>query len=272
MAQRTVITGEAVALDLPAASLITRGAVLIIDVSISLLGLALGFLLMGFLGSQYAVDPAMTAALQIGSVVTFLVILPMTVETLTRGLSVGNLVMGTRIVRLDGGAVRLRHALVRWLVGFGDIFMTFGLAPLISGLFTSRTQRLGDILAGTYAIRARQPKVPPMMLPVPQHMASWAQIADIGNIDDQLAARCARMLRTVQQGGKIVDHAALKTVSDSLARQVVRHVSPAPPRASSIDFLATVMAERRNREYRHMAQMERAQKPVHQRIHALPYP
>lgn len=268
---RHVVTGEAVALELPAASLITRGASLLLDLVVYWTGMLLAFLALGFAAQSTGFDDAAGAAIGLATVVGFLVILPITVETLTRGRSVGKLAFGIRVVRDDGGAVRFRHCLIRGLAGFPEIYLTLGLLPLLTGMFTERGKRLGDVMAGTYAIRVRHRLVRPMMLPVPAAMSAWAQIADIGRVPEDLAARAARLLRTVEAGSRKIDMASITTVSDRLASEVVRHVAPAPPATSSLEFLSAVMAERRNREYQRLhLQQERAEK-LHRRIHALPY-
>lgn len=267
---RTVITGEAVALDLPAVSLITRGAALLLDLVIYWAVLFGAYFFLGIV-TNTAMDPAAQAALGLGATVLFLVIVPITVETLSRGRSVGKLAFGIRVVRDDGGAVRLRHCVIRGLAGFGEIYMTLGLVPLLTAMFTERGLRLGDVLAGTYAVRVRHTKVNPMMLPVPPHMAAWTQIADIGRVPDDLAAQSARLLRNVESGGRSANRQALTAVGDQLAHQMVAHVSPAPPTTSSIDFLAAVMAERRNREYQRLTHQQRRSAHLQQRIHALPY-
>src|SRR5699024_1654829 len=151
------------------------------------------------------VDPALQAALGLGTLVLCLVIAPVTVETLSRGRSLGKLIFGIRTVRDDGGAVRLRHCVIRGLAGFGEIYLTLGLLPLLTAMFTERSKRLGDVMAGTYAVRMRHPAVRPMMLPVPATMAAWAQIADIGRIPQEQAIRAGRLLRTLQTGGKKVN-------------------------------------------------------------------
>lgn len=269
---RHVVTGEAVTLDLPSVSVITRGASLLVDLVIYWLALAAIFMGLGQFSyqTQLQASPAAVAAISLSVVVATLVIAPITVETLTRGRSLGKLIFGVRVVRDDGGSVRFRHSLIRGLAGFAEIYLTLGLLPLLIGMFTERGKRLGDVMAGTYAIRVRHPRVRPMMLPVPAHMAAWAQIADIGQIPDEVAARAARLLRTVETGRK-VDLPAVSAISDRLAAQILRHVTPMPPTASSLEFLAAVMGERRNREYQRVRAQQARAEHLHQRIHALPY-
>lgn len=271
MHSRSVITGEAVALDLPAASLITRGASLLIDLLVYWGVFLLMLLLVGYT-LMHNLDPAMEAALTLGLVVLCLVIVPITVETLTRGRSVGKVVFGLRTVRDDGGAVRLRHCVIRGLAGFGEIYLTLGLLPLVTSIFTERSKRLGDVMAGTYAVRMRHSAVQPMQLPVPPTMAAWAQTADIGRVPQDQAARAARLLRVLQAGGSTVNRAAVTAAANRLADQMLHHVAPPPPTRSSLEFLAAVMAQRRNHDYQRLMSESRRTQRLQARLHALPYP
>lgn len=269
---KTVVTGEAVSLDLPSVSLITRGAALLVDLIIYWAALLILFFLLGINAGAFGYfDPAMAAAVSLATVVLCLVAVPVTIETLTRGRSVGKLAFGIRVVRDDGGTIRFRHSFIRGLAGFGEFYLTLGLMPLLAAIFNPRGKRMGDIMAGTYAIKARHPRVRPMMLPVPGPLAAWAQIADIGRIPDTTAAQAARLLRTVERGGTSIDRPAVLQVADRLADEIYGYIAPAPPPTGSLDFLSAVMAERRNREYQRMVQQQSRQLSLQQRLHALPY-
>jgi len=267
---RNVITGEGVELELPAASLITRAASLIVDLLVSWIALITFVVLSGMTAGAMS-DPAMDAAITLGGTLLCLVILPMTVETLSRGRSVGRLIFGTRVVRDDGGAIRFRHAAIRALVGFGEIYLSLGMIPLFTGMFSRRTKRLGDMVAGTYVIRVRQPAVKPMMLPVPPQLTSWTQIADLGRIPDPVAARASRFLRTVQDTSKGQNTQALEHTANRIANEVAGYVAPPAPSSTATEFLVAVMAERRNREYRRLRTQADRQARLGHRLHKLPY-
>ncbi|GAB3194074.1 RDD family protein [Nesterenkonia suensis] len=270
---RTVITGEAVQLELPAASVAVRGASLLIDLVIhALIFIGIQLLFGYFSGAALeTMDPAMYAAVSLFTLVLCFVILPVAVEALSRGRSLGRLIMGVRIVRDDGGTVRLRHALIRGLVGFPEIFITFGVLPLFCGMLNARGKRLGDMAAGTYGILVRQPKVKPMMLPVPQHLTSWTQIADLGRIPDRLALRISRLLRRMETTGRGDNLAVLHRTADQLAAELRPHIAPPPPPSTSMEFLTAVMAERRNREYRRLRRQQDRTAELGRRLHTLPY-
>ncbi len=268
---RNVVTGEAVELELPAETLITRGAALLVDLIVYWAALVLSIFLLGTGTTFVAPDPALQAAMMLGTVVLFLVVAPITVETLSRGRSLGRLIFGIRIVRDDGGSIRLRHAVIRGLVGFGEVYLSFGLVPLLCSMLNSRGKRLGDMVAGTYAVQARRPAFRPMMLPVPQHLTSWTQIADVGRLPDGLAAQVTQLLRAVENGGASRNMPVLHQTAERLAAEVAPYVSPAPPPSPALDFLTAVMAERRNRDYRRMRHRQERQHAMSMRLHTVPY-
>src|SRR3546814_5251935 len=100
---------------------------------------------------------------------------PTTVETVTRGRSLGKRAVGGRIVRADGGAIGFRHAFLRALLGVLELWFTLGSLAALVGAFTPRAQRLGDLLAGTYSERTRTRPLPAPAPGIPPALAGWAQ-------------------------------------------------------------------------------------------------
>ncbi len=91
-------------------------------------------LTLALLVSVDSLDPAALAAVQVGLFVVVLVGLPIAVETLTGGRSVGKIAAGLRVVRDDGGPIRFRHALVRGAVGVVEMQLLFGRCGGLHGL------------------------------------------------------------------------------------------------------------------------------------------
>src|SRR5689334_2789648 len=87
-----LVTGEAVTLDLPPASLALHVASTLIDVLVSAVALAFGFWMTALL----ATDEALFAVGSILSLVGALLVLPAGMETLTRGRSPGKYATGLR--------------------------------------------------------------------------------------------------------------------------------------------------------------------------------
>src|SRR4029077_15393548 len=130
---------------------------------------------------------AAQAAFSLVLVVAVLVGVPVTVESLSRGRTLGNLCMGMRAVRGGGGPIRFRHALVRGLVGFVEIWLMFGVPALICSLVSPQGKRLGDLVAAPYVVSERASRQVSVMAQMPPPLAGWARHADIGRLPDGLA-------------------------------------------------------------------------------------
>jgi uncharacterized RDD family membrane protein YckC len=262
----SIITGEAVVLELRPASFAARALGLLLDMALSIILLVV--ILFGVAAAGEDLDDAAMRALVVASVVFCLVIVPVAVETLSRGLSLGKLAAGLRVVREDGGAIRFRHALIRGLTGFLEIYLTFGGLAIAVALFNDRSRRLGDLMAGTYAIRSRVPveENPPVL--VPPRLRSWASAADIGRIPDATARRASQFIR---QAGRMAP-LSKAGMAESIATELSAHVAPPPPAGTSPDdYLAAVVAERRSRELARLSQARRRSAETGERLHRLPF-
>nr|WP_202129341.1 RDD family protein [Rathayibacter rathayi] len=240
-----MITGEAIALEVPVTSFVLRAAGAIIDLVAEVL-LALGlFLVVIALSGDGGLDPAASGAVAIAALVVAVVIVPVTVETASRGRSLGKLAVGARVVRDDGGSIGFRHALVRGLTGVLEIVMTFGGLAAVVGLLSCRSRRLGDVLAGTHSQLERVPRAQPLVVEVPELLRDWAVTADTARLPDALARRLAQFLR--QRHG--MTEPSRSQLAAALADETAGHVSPLPA-APAEDFLLAVAALRRAREER----------------------
>lgn len=238
-----VVVGEAVGLDVRAASLIQRGASLLIDFLASAVVIIGALLAVNLLAGPAGLDESALAAVLISLLVTVLVILPMIVEFATRGRSLGRLALGLRIVRDDGGAIGFRHAFVRSLTGLLDVWFTFGGLAALVGLLSPRSKRLGDLLAGTYSQVERVPAPTSAVWGVPESLVGWAAIADVARLPDSLSRRIAAFMASA--GAMTPD--SRRRQAAALAQEVAIHVSPLPATDPEL-LLAAVSALRRERE------------------------
>ena len=242
---REVITGEAVALDVRPASFVLRAAGAIIDL-IAHVALALLLVYLLFLaGEVVTIDPAAFQALIIVIIVVSFIVTPTAVELLAKGRSIGKIVIGARVVRVDGGAIGFRHAFIRALAGFFEIYMTLGGVAALVGLLSDRSQRMGDLLAGTYAQHERVPRIVTPVYGVPPELQGWATTADVARMPDRLARRIAQYLQQVSR----LSPAARDRLGRELAGEAAPYVSPLPNVAPDT-FLFAVAALRRDREFR----------------------
>lgn len=241
--QERVVTGEAVALDVTPASLALRLVSGAIDYGIMVAGNLLSLVTLVVLfptASQAAIFTWISLV-----VLLWLVVLPVSVETLSRGRSAGRLVTGTRVVRDDGGAVRLRHSLVRALTAVVEVLISSGILAVASCIVTKRGKRLGDLLAGTYVIneRSKAGQAPPLVMP--PELAQWAAHTDLRALPGNLAL----VSRTFLQRASTLEPQARDRIALELAGNVMPCVAPAPPPGTHPErFLAAVLVERRERE------------------------
>lgn len=70
-------------------------------------------------------------------------------EIFNNGRSIGKLVMKTRVIRLDGTEPTIGDYSLRWLLGLVEVLISQGSIAMISFLFGEKSQRLGDMAAGT---------------------------------------------------------------------------------------------------------------------------
>jgi uncharacterized RDD family membrane protein YckC len=235
----SLVTGEAVALDIRPASALIRAGGAALDVLLTVVIVIAVLLALAGL----SVDEAAFRAIIIATLVFAMVLLPTTVETASHGRSLGKLVMGLRVVRDDGGAIGFRHAFIRALVGVVEIYLTFGGLAVLVGFLNPSSKRIGDLLAGTHAQVERVPKVPSTAFGVPPELVGWASTADVARLPDPLARRVASFFSNVHH---LVPESRAR-LAGALAAEVAPFVSPLPD-APPERFLAAVAALRRERD------------------------
>jgi uncharacterized RDD family membrane protein YckC len=247
-----LVTGEAVALDIRVARLASRGLALFVDILVQLFVLYIGGIALGMIAA--VADPAVTIALVLIVVVGVLVGYPAIVETLTRGRTLGKVALGLRVVADDGGPERFRQALVRALAGFVEFWLLFGSPALIASLLNPRGKRLGDIFAGTIVIQERVPVNvflgPVAIMPAP--LAPWAASLELSMLPDNVALAARQYLtRFWELAPKVRDEMGMRLIGE-----VLRYVSPPPPSGPRPEIvLSAVLAERRHREERRLAEL-----------------
>jgi len=238
-----LVTGEAVALDLPPASLGSRIASGVIDyLAMMVLFVVTIFV---FLVAVLQTDAALVQVAVIGTIITVFLVIPTTLETLTRGRSLGKFALGLRTVRDDAGPISFQHAFVRALIGVVEIYAFQGVPAFFSALLSQRGKRLGDFAAGTYVVRERVKLQLSPPAPMPVHLVGWARQADMASLPTGLALAIRQFLGRLPT----IDPASRASIGGRLAEEVSRYVAPGPPPGTRPeDFLAAVIASRRERD------------------------
>jgi len=266
-----VVTGEAVALELPAATFPSRIAALLLDMLVQFTMLLIILTVLAMAAGSVSSDYAAAAVLAV--FVLVLVGYPTAWETLTRGKTIGKMALGIRVVGDDGSPVRFRQALVRALIGVFEIW-TVVLAPvgLITSIISTRGKRVGDIFAGTYVIQERVPPrqtMPYAFAVVPPPLAGWAEVLQVSRLSDQTADAAGSYLRRFGE----LSPQARDALGIQLANAVAAQVSPPPPAGTPpTAYLSAVLAVRRYREQAKLAALQPTLPPPPPPDAALPAP
>ena len=244
-----LVTGEAVPLEMRLAKFPSRALAITIDFIVLFVVALVFVMIVGAVSPE--LDQALGAALTLTFGVALLVGVPVGVETLTRGRSLGKLALGLRVVRDDGGPIRFRHALTRGLAGFFvDFYTTLGVGAVVSSLLSERGKRIGDLLAGTVVIRERAPSYGGPLPAVPSQLAAWATGLELSRLPDDLALNARTFLtRSYEMAPEVRERMAA-----SLATEIAHVVAPpSPPGTPAWAYLAAVLGERGRRHAQQLA-------------------
>lgn len=257
-----LVTGEAVALGIQPAKLPSRALAMVLDIVVYWgVYIILSF---GLLAATASLDGAAVAAVYVATLLLVLIGLPIAVETLTRGRSLGKLACGLRVLRDDGGPIRFRHAFVRGAVGLVEIQMTLGVVACIASLVSARGRRVGDVFAGTLVVRERIPvQRAQLMPPPPPWVAAQMAGVDLSAVPEGLWLAVRQYLARMGQLDPQVGWAMAQRLAEDVTACTGAPVPAGMPPAA---FLAAVVAERQARDARKAfgaaAQHHHAQPPM----------
>ncbi|TDC13185.1 RDD family protein [Streptomyces sp. 8K308] len=239
-----LVTGDAVVLGLRPARLPSRAMALVIDLVVVVGGYLLVSVVL--LSTVLSLGQATADAVSVALLVLVLVGVPIAVETLSKGRSLGKLAFGLRVVRADGGPIRFRHALVRGAVGFVEILLTVGSVACIASLVSVEGRRLGDVFGGTLVVRERLPvtAAAPIPPPPPWVAEEFAQL-DLSRVPDQLWLAARQLLGRLGQ----LHQGVAWSMAARLANDMMAYVGSPPPQGMPpADYLAALVGERQRRE------------------------
>ena len=265
----TLITGEAVELNVQPAALAARALSCLIDYIVySLVNIGLLVAMFWLMLKVLDLNGLLLGSLMTVMTIFVFVLLPMLVEVLSHGRSLGKLILGLRVVRDDGAAVRLRHSFIRALLWPFEIVSTGGGIAALSGLLSPQAKRLGDYLAGTIAVSERSRPLPPMHTHVAPHLHDWLHRTDVTSIPDGLHRRIVQFLAMAPQLG--AESRWQRAIE--LATELNPYVAPAPPEGTFPEqFLSAVIHRQRIAETEKQRRRADRAHAFRSGVDALPY-
>jgi uncharacterized RDD family membrane protein YckC len=228
-AQNHVVTPEAVPLTLETANIGSRFLAVAIDWTLQ--GVTLLALLLGVTALIGATDAQLGTGVAVALffLLTFALVwgYPTVMETLWRGRTLGKAALGLRVVTVEGAPVRFRHAALRATLGLVDFLLTSGGAAVISALLSSRSQRLGDLVAGTVVLRERTGLRAPIAVefPVPPGLEPYAQTVDVARV----TASDYGTIREFLLRASSLEPTVRYDLARRVAEPVASRVQPRPP-------------------------------------------
>lgn len=217
------MTPEAVLLELPTAGVVTRAFARLVDLVVQVLAA----MLLGFLGSTLFSVGLSPTLFVIGLSFTVLLVLPIGIEIIWRGRSPGKAMFGLRVVGADGAPEAPRQAVIRGIVALIDLYLSLGAVAIGTAMFSERSQRSGDMAAGTVVIRVNSTgfsTVPIAFHPPVGHEAYVASL-DVGALrDEEFTLVREFLLRTRELDPQRRAALALELASSVQAR--IRHTLP----------------------------------------------
>ena len=237
---RGIVTPEAVVLEFELASVGSRVLAQVVDMVARLILLNVALIA----GAGILAGAGDAGLVVFYVIVGFLLLFgyPVLTETLWNGQTFGKRVVGLRVVTVEGAPVRFRHAAIRGLIALVDFALPpVGVCGTISVLVSRRSQRLGDLFAGTIVLRERTGAtfpVPVSFPPLPGYDA-YARTLDVGAVTpDQYALIRSFLIRV-----NTLLPAARQRLAHELANPVATamHHTP-PPDVTAEAFLVSVAA------------------------------
>ena len=144
-----------------------------------------------------------------------------TLEILMRGRTIGKRAQGLRVVQVNGQPARAGTIVLRELMRIVDYLPSSYLIGALAILLSKRSQRVGDMVAGTIVVRER--KVPPPQPPeVPLPGTMGEPLPDTAALTEQDYAAVRAFLQ--RRAG--LDAAARRDLAERLARALEPRVGP----------------------------------------------
>lgn len=97
-------------------------------------------------------------------------------EWLGNGQTIGKRMFGLRVIADDGAPASFTAVLIRNLVRIVDFLPSFYGIGLLAIVLSSRSQRLGDLAAGTFVVRAPRPRLDYFSLRTVTPLGAGAQV------------------------------------------------------------------------------------------------
>ncbi|MGF1596476.1 MAG: RDD family protein [Acidimicrobiales bacterium] len=239
----TVVTPEGVVLEFRVAGLGSRILAKGLDLVIQFVALVVTLIVAGMAAAG---SPAVGIVVVVVSIFGVFYGYPALLEAYWDGRTVGKRVFGIRVITTEGAPVGLRHAAIRSMLATLDFWVPTpgGLIALTVALLSKRSQRLGDLAAGTIVVRDGGGGAGPVYFPPAVGAETFARTLDTSRLD----ARQYTLVREFLLRCGELAPPARQEVGLLLADRVAEAVSaPRPPWLDPERYLLSVVHAHQSR-------------------------
>jgi len=133
-------------------------------------------------------------------------------EIFFNGQSVGKMMMKIRVMKTDGSTPSVTAYLLRWIFRLIDISFSMGSIAVTTIAFTQKSQRIGDLAAGTTVIRLKERTKLNELIPVSRdenYQPVFSEVVALSDKDIQLLKKVLYKQRydwDVQLGANMAAH------------------------------------------------------------------
>jgi uncharacterized RDD family membrane protein YckC len=158
-----------------------RGFAAVVDFVIASLLVFAAWMLLSLVPLESPTEPFIAVGVAIlvtlGLIWAYFILL----EWLWNGQTIGKRIYKLRVINEDGSPAQFTAVLVRNLLRLVDFLPAFYGTGVVSIVLSPKSQRLGDLAAGTYVVRAPRPKV------------DWFSLRTVTPLGEGLTAETRRM-------------------------------------------------------------------------------
>lgn len=155
MSELTINTTQNVNINFQAASVAERILAYLADLLVKIAYIiVVGFLFFDFMGLGKAIDK-MDQWSAMAIIVLFMLpymFYSLVFESVLEGQTLGKRLLKIKVVKIDGYQASFGDYLIRWILRIIDVNLSSGVGGLIAMVVNDKTQRLGDVAAGTAVI------------------------------------------------------------------------------------------------------------------------
>lgn len=236
------VTPEAVEVELDSAGLGSRFVAMAVDALI--LGVTTAVAAVAVLAGTGVAGDELVGIVLLSALVLFVTVGYFALfEGLWDGRTPGKRATGIRVIQDDGRPVTGASVLVRNLLRLVDLLPVAYAVGVVSILVTRRSQRLGDLAAGTIVVHDRRDAAPEPLAGPAGGAAGWAAHLDTAEVTDRDVA----VIRSFLQRREGLDAAARGRIAGRIAGTVRERVRGVPAGVGDEDLLEAVVAAVRDR-------------------------